>query len=157
MSCGKSFFFPSSEFINPNRITIGEGCIFRERAWIVALTNGVGAGEICIGDSVHVARDVIIAAAYSIKIGTGVTFGPYSMVYDNNHRFDNPMLSVMQQGLTGAPVFIGDYCWIGAHAIILPGVSIGAHSVIAAGSVVTKDVPPGVVCAGAPARVIKKI
>ncbi len=156
-SCGRSFFFPSSEFINPDRIRVGDGCVFRERAWIVALHDGAAAGEISIGDAAHVARDVIIASAYSIRIGKGVTFGPYCMVYDNNHRFDNPALSVMQQGLAGAPVVIGDYCWIGAHAIVLPGVSIGDHSVIAAGSVVTKDVPAGVVCAGVPARVVKEI
>ena len=55
------------------------------------------------------------------------------------------------------PVHIGRNCWIGAGAVILPGVTIGDHSVIGAGSVVTKDIPAGVVAVGNPCRVLREI
>ena len=62
-----------------------------------------------------------------------------------------------EQGVSTQPVVIGDDVWIGANAVILPGVTIGRHCVVAAGAVVTKDVPDNTVVGGVPAKIIKKL
>ncbi len=73
-----------------------------------------------------------------------------------NHNYTNPELPVSRQGVSVKPVVIGDECWIGANVVITSGVTIGKHAVVAAGSVVTKDVPPFSVVAGNPARLVKR-
>ena len=74
-----------------------------------------------------------------------------------NHNFAEKDLRIDEQGVSTNPVTIGDDIWIGANAVILPGVHIGSHCVVAAGAVVTKDVPPHSLVAGVPAKVIKQI
>jgi acetyltransferase-like isoleucine patch superfamily enzyme len=59
--------------------------------------------------------------------------------------------------IEGAPIVIEDNVWLGANVVVMPGVTIGKHSVVAAGSVVTKDVPPDTIVAGVPAKVVKKL
>jgi acetyltransferase-like isoleucine patch superfamily enzyme len=65
--------------------------------------------------------------------------------------------SIDQQGVATSPVVIGNDVWIGANAVILPGVTIGSHAVVAAGAVVTKDVPGNCIVAGVPAKIIKRL
>jgi len=153
-NCANGFIFWSASFVNPNRISIDAGTVVRERAWLAVLEGKDEVGEICIGRECHIARDVILSSAYSLMVGDGVTFGPRSMVMDNNHCFDDPNVSVMDQGLFGSPVVIEDYVWIGGHAIVLPGVHIGKGAIVAAGAVVTKDVPAYSIVGGVPAKVI---
>ena len=74
-----------------------------------------------------------------------------------NHRFDNHDIRIDKQGVRTNKITIDDDVWIGANAVVLPGVSIGHHSVVAAGAVVTKDVPPQSLVAGIPAKMIKSI
>ena len=74
-----------------------------------------------------------------------------------NHNFEDTTRRIDQQGVSTKPVVIGDDVWIGANAVILPGVTIGPHSVVAAGAVVTRDVPPGCVVGGVPAKVIRQL
>ena len=74
-----------------------------------------------------------------------------------NHIFEDPNKRIDEQGVSTNSVAIGNDIWIGANAVILPGVSIGDHSVVAAGAVVTKDVPPHSLVAGVPAKIIKQI
>ena len=74
-----------------------------------------------------------------------------------NHNFEESSKRIDEQGVTTKPVIIGNDIWIGANAVLLPGVTIGDHSVVAAGAVVTKDVPPHSLVAGVPAKIIKKI
>lgn len=71
-----------------------------------------------------------------------------------NHNFSDKSLRIDQQGISTRSVVISDDVWVGANAVILPGVTIGTHAVVAAGAVVTKDVPPHTVVAGVPAKVI---
>jgi acetyltransferase-like isoleucine patch superfamily enzyme len=153
-SCGRSFIFLSVDFVNPQNITVGDGTVIRERSWLAALKHEQCVGEIVIGDGVHIARDVVLSSAFRLVVGNHVTFGPRSMVYDNNHNSVEPNISVMEQGLSGAPVTIGDFAWIGAHAIVLHGVTIGKGAIIGAGAVVTKNVPPYSICVGVPAQVV---
>ncbi len=87
-----------------------------------------------------------------VLIGAGVH------IYVNNHRFDRIDIPIAQQGYyESKDVVIEDDVWIGANVVILPGVRVGRHSVIAAGSVVTKSVEPYTVYGGVPARKIREI
>ncbi len=83
--------------------------------------------------------------------------GPETIIYTANHDFADTKLPMIEQGhATQRRVVIGDDVWIGARVIILPGVTIGTGCVVGAGSVLTRDVPPGSVVAGNPARVVKR-
>src|SRR5687768_14555396 len=89
-------------------------------------------------------------------IGDDVMFGPEVTILSGGHHFDRTDIPMREQGSTPRrPVVIGNDVWIGTRVIILPGIRIGSHSIIAAGSVVTKDVPEYAIVAGNPA-VIKK-
>jgi acetyltransferase-like isoleucine patch superfamily enzyme len=73
-----------------------------------------------------------------------------------NHNYEDIALPISDQGVTTSPITIEDETWLGANCVVLPGVTIGKHCVIAAGSIVTKDIPPYSVAAGNPARVLKQ-
>lgn len=89
------------------------------------------------------------------RIGSDVMMGPDCVIYTRNHRFDRLDIPMREQGYGPVePVEIGDDCWIGGRVTILPGVHVGNGAVIAAGAVVTKDVPPYAVVGGVPAKII---
>ncbi len=88
-----------------------------------------------------------------IYIGDNVLIGSQTVFATINHRKDPKA----RRDNCFAPIHIGNGVWIGSHVTILPGVTIGDHAVIAAGAVVTKDVPAGVVAGGVPARVMSRI
>ena len=88
-----------------------------------------------------------------IEIGRNVRFGPGVKIISANHDLHDYELHA-----AGAPVTIGDNCWLGADAILLPGVTLGSHVVVAAGSVVTRSFPESdIVLAGTPATIVKKL
>lgn len=112
--------------------------------------------KIFIGDEVAINRGCGFFASYRasggvITIGNKVAIGPHVRIFAAGH--DPSSIELID---TAAPVTIHNLVWIGANATILQGVEIGEGSVVAAGSVVTRDVPPYVIVAGCPARVIKK-
>lgn len=91
-----------------------------------------------------------------VVIGDDVMMAPDVVIYTRNHETKNTTIPMNVQGSTPEePVFIGDDVWIGGGVTILPGVSVGSHSVLAAKAVVTKDVPEWAVVGGNPAKVIK--
>ena len=92
-----------------------------------------------------------------VKIGSHVNLAQGITVTALNHNFDDSEKRIDEQGVSTKPVTIEDDVWVGANAVILPGVTIGNHCVVAAGAVVTKDVPPHSLVAGVPAKVIKQI
>ena len=92
-----------------------------------------------------------------VHIGNHVNLAQGVVVSGLNHNFQNPNKRIDEQGVSTALVTINDDVWIGANSVITAGVSIGQHSVVAAGSVVTKDVPEYSVVAGCPAKVIKTL
>ncbi|MEO3866372.1 sugar O-acetyltransferase [Rheinheimera fenheensis] len=97
----------------------------------------------------------VVLDVAEVRIGNNVFFGPAVQIYTVNHPLDaKKRNTLIEQAL---PVVIEDDVWIGGGAVILPGVTIGKGSVIAAGSVVTKDIPADVVAAGNPCRVIKAV
>ena len=112
-------------------------------------------GYIEIGDdcAIH-SFCVLYGSPGGLRIGNRVRMATHTIVVTGNHKFDAPG-EIYAQGGTSNGVVIDDDVWIGAGAIILDGVHIGAHSVIGAGAVVTRDVPAYSVSVGVPAKVIK--
>lgn len=153
--CGASYFFNTVSVLNPSQIFIGNNCLFYDDVRLWTQFSAEYKGYLEIGDDVVFSMGAIVSSAFRIKIGNGVTLGSYSMIVDNNHRFDNPELSVMKQGLSGEMIEIGDNVWIGGHAIILPGVKIGRGAIVGAGSVVTKSIEDYQIVVGNPARPVR--
>lgn len=114
-----------------------------------------GAQGIHIGDNVALNNDVWINAIGGVQIGTNVIIGPKVIIHSANHKYSNPNFPIQRQGHEFKKVVIEDDVWIGAGAIILPGVKIGKGAVVAAGSIVTKEVLAYTVVAGNPAHKIK--
>ncbi len=112
-------------------------------------------GDVVIGDHTRIGLHNTIIGP--VTIGSHVNLAQGITVTALNHNFCDAQKRIDQQGVSTAAVVISDDVWIGANAVILPGVTIGRHSVIAAGAVVTKDVPPYSVAAGVPARIIKHL
>lgn len=135
-----------------NRVTIGKHAIIRPSN---IYGGAIGAG-LKVGDHSNIGPFAYIGCSGFISIGNNVMISPRVSIYAENHVFDNPEILMKEQGVTQAPVIIEDDCWIASNSIILAGVTIGKGSVIAAGSVVTKDIPPYSVAAGVPAKVIKQ-
>jgi len=90
-----------------------------------------------------------------VEIKNQVRIAPRCNIVSNNHRFKDKDKPIMEQGMDNKPVFIDNDVWVGINVTILPGVRIGKGSIVAAGSVVTKDVEAGSVVGGVPAKVIK--
>ena len=133
--CGKLILDKCGQNVN-----IEKNAVFSSR---VELGNNSGIGINC-------------SISGPCKIGNDVMMGPDCIVYTRNHAFDNVMVPMREQGFQEEEtVSIGDDVWIGGRVIILPGVKIGNHSIIGAGSIVTKDVPDWALVAGNPA-VVKK-
>ena len=112
-------------------------------------------GDVVIGDHTRVGLHNTIIGP--VTIGNHVNLAQGITVTALNHNFTDPNKRIDEQGISTTPVVIEDDIWIGANAVILPGVTIGHHSVVAAGAVVTKNVPPHSLVAGVPAKVIKQI
>jgi acetyltransferase-like isoleucine patch superfamily enzyme len=112
-------------------------------------------GDVIIGDYTRVGLHNTIIGP--VTIGNHVNLAQGITVTALNRNFENPDRRIDEQGFSTKPVTIGNDIWIGANAVILPGVTIGDHSVVAAGAVVTKDVPPHSLVAGVPAKIIKQI
>lgn len=99
----------------------------------------------------------VILDCAKVIIGDNVLFGPNVQIYCPGHPLDPALRNGLNGPEFGLPVTIGSNVWIGGAAVILPGVTVGDCAVVGAGAVVTKDVPPMVVVAGNPAKVIRKI
>ena len=112
-------------------------------------------GDVIIGDHTRIGLHNTIIGP--VTIGNHVNLAQGITVTALNHNFPNSEKRIDEQGVSTAPVNIEDDIWIGANATILPGVSIGQHSVVAAGAVVTKDVEPWTVVGGNPDKFIKNV
>ncbi len=110
-------------------------------------------GDVVIGDKTRIGiHNTIIGP---VSIGNHVNLAQGITVTALNHNFTDTSKRIDEQGISTKQVTIGDDVWIGANAVILPGVTIGRHVVVAAGAVVTKDVPDNCIVGGVPAKVIK--
>ena len=111
--------------------------------------------QISIGDHFFANYDCIFLDVAPITIGNRVMFGPRVCLYTAGHPLD---AATRNTGLEfGKPIAIGDDMWLGGNVVVLPGVTIGAGTVVAAGSVVRRDLPPHVLAAGNPCQVLRSI
>jgi acetyltransferase-like isoleucine patch superfamily enzyme len=146
-----------------SRITLDAGAICRG----LLRVEKFGAGAIRIRSKAYVGDDCLLSSSVGIDIGEQVLIAHGVQIFDNDsHPLESSaragdFAAVLTHGARGviaaAPVRIERRAWIGFHAIILKGVTVGENSVIAAGSVVTQDIPANSVAAGNPARVIKSL
>jgi len=112
-----------------------------------------GYKNISIGDDVYIGKGVFILAEMGkIKIGNNVLIAPGVKINSRNHNFSEKNTLISKQGYTYSNIEIEDDVWLAANVLILPGVTIGKGAVVAAGSVVVKDVAPYSVVGGVPAR-----
>lgn len=116
-----------------------------------AINNGVG--DVHIGDRTRIGLSNTIIGP--VNIGNDVRLAQNVVLSGLNHNYESVDSPIHAQGVSTKPIVIEDETWIGANVVIVPGVTVGKHAVVAAGSVVTKNVPPYSVVAGNPARVLK--
>lgn len=133
-----------------DRVTVDRDAILRASGTIRRL--GVG---IAVGERSAIGASNFLHGGGGIVIGKDCLLGPGVTIISETHNFESPAVPIMTQGETPMPVEVGDDCWIGANASVLGGVTIGTGAIIGAGAVVTKDVPPGAIVAGVPAKLVR--
>ncbi len=142
------------EALRDGRLEIGAHVLFEPDAWITMPP----PARVRIGTGTLINIGVMVAALELVEIGEYCMFANGCVVSDANHRYDDPRKPVPWQGFTSkGPTRIGDNVWCGANVVITSGVTVGERCVIGANSVVTSDIPPFSIAAGAPAKVIRTI
>jgi acetyltransferase-like isoleucine patch superfamily enzyme len=131
------------------KIKIGAGTYVGDGAII---HTGSKHGTVTIGSNCTVQSYSIVYGHGGCEIGDDVRIAPHTVIVPSNHRFDDTTRLIREQGLTKLGIKIEHDVWIGAQCVILDGVTVGKGSVIGAGSVVNKTLPPGSVAVGSPAR-----
>lgn len=111
--------------------------------------------ELIIEENVGIAANAFIAVRGKVIIRKNTIIGPGVSIHAENHKFDEINTPIRLQGASRKGIEIGEDCWIGSKVVILDGVKIGNHAIIAAGAVITKDIPDYAIVGGVPAKVIK--
>jgi maltose O-acetyltransferase len=111
--------------------------------------------NITLGNNVYFNFDCVVLDVAPVSIGSHTMFGPAVQIYTATHPLDALERKAGRE--LGRPITIGADVWVGGACVINPGVTIGDASVIGSGSVVTRDIPPGVLAAGNPCRVIREL
>jgi acetyltransferase-like isoleucine patch superfamily enzyme len=112
-------------------------------------------GSIRMADDCSVNPYSVLYGHGGLTIGNGVRIAAHCVIVPSNHIIDQPQTPIYQLGTTAEGIHIEDYVWIGCGVRILDGVTIGRNSVIAAGAVVSKSIPPDSIAGGVPAKVIR--
>lgn len=131
------------------KFSVGNYSVIEDQACI---NNGMG--DVIIGENVTVGIGCVVIGP--VQIGNNVILAQYIGISGLNHGYVDINVPIRDQKCNVGLITIGDDCWIGTNAVITAGVTIGKHSVVAAGSVVTKDVPPYTVVGGNPARILRQ-
>jgi acetyltransferase-like isoleucine patch superfamily enzyme len=143
------------EALDEGRARIGPHVLIESGCWFALYPE---TAELEIGEGTIINLGCMLAATEKISVGRHCMFANHCFVTDADHRFDDPELPITWQGMRSkGPVEIGDNCWFGANCVVTGGVVIGERTVVGANSVVTEDLPSGVVAAGAPAKILKEI
>lgn len=155
-------FGEGSDLQLPARITGGQAIAIEDSvtvwhdARIEARTNDPEV-MIRIGAGTKIQPYVHIGAVRKVTIGRGVLMASRVYITDHDHDFADPFDPVVSNArVRVAPVTIGDYAWLGEGAMVLKGVHVGERSIVGAGSIVTKDVPPLSIVVGSPAKVVQR-
>jgi acetyltransferase-like isoleucine patch superfamily enzyme len=129
---------------------VGRHVVFYPGVWIAPGRNLV------LGDDVDLAVGVIVTTSGGVEIGARTLVGYRAQILSANHMIPNARARIFEGGHEKRRVVIGADAWIGGSAVILPGVTVGEGAVVAAGSVVTRDVEPFTIVAGIPARFVRR-
>lgn len=162
-----------------DHIVLGNGCYLDQSVYLHACPQGIEIGArtlVMHGSVLHVYnfRDIphsgiwigedsligeynVIRGQGGVRLGNRVYTSPMVQILAVNHIFEDPDTPFVEQGITAQGINVEDDVWIGSGAILTDGINVGKGSVIAAGSVVTSDVPEHTVVGGIPARVIRKV
>lgn len=132
-----------------NRFELGANSIIEDFS---AINNGVGS--VIIGDRTKIGLSNTIIGP--VTIGNNIRLAQNITLSGLNHNYEDINIPIHEQGVSTAPITIEDNTWIGANVVVVAGVTIGKHAIVAAGSIVTKDIPPYSVAVGNPARIIKQ-
>ena len=133
-----------------NNVSIGAF----SRVIVSTSLNDIG-DKIVIGNNVGIGEFAYLGGAGGLEIGDECIVGQYLSCHPENHNYDNITISIRHQGVSRKGIKIGKNCWIGSKVTILDGVEIGAGSIIAAGSVVTKSFDENSIIGGVPAKLLK--
>jgi acetyltransferase-like isoleucine patch superfamily enzyme len=137
--------------VNEGRMTLGDRVRLVSTIATLELVT-VGDGHLDIGDNVFINYGSSLVASRYVRIGNDCLIGTHVMLMDCDfHRVEDKAWDTH-----GVPVVLEDRVWLGNRSIVLKGVTIGHDAVVAAGSVVTRDVPPRTVVAGVPAKVVRR-
>jgi acetyltransferase-like isoleucine patch superfamily enzyme len=157
--CGKNFTLGDYSTLNAlckNGVTIGNNVTFGKNSNIQCYGVMSDLGDaLIIGNNVGINANCYLAVRGKISIGNDVIMGPGVKIFSENHNFTRKDLPTRLQGVTKGDVVIGDDVWIGAGAIVLSGVRLGTGAIVAAGSVVNKDVDDFSIVGGIPAKFLK--
>jgi acetyltransferase-like isoleucine patch superfamily enzyme len=157
---GTTVGFPQAAVFGEDRIEIGEDTLVGPNVSISAgMPRPIHSGTdpvLTIGDRCVIGKGSSIVAHERIVIGDDTFTGPHIYITDQNHGYTDLDVPIGAQLWKNAPVHIGPSCWLGHGAVVLPGVTIGRHVVVAAGAVVTTDLPDYCVAVGVPARVVRR-
>jgi acetyltransferase-like isoleucine patch superfamily enzyme len=157
---GKGAYLDESVYIHacPGGVTIGENTLIMHGAVLhVYNFRGLPHSGIRIGKDSLIGEYTVIRGQGGVTIGDRVYTSPMTQLIAVNHVFDDPDRPFIEQGITAQGIVVEDDVWLGSNAVITDGVRIGRGAVVAAGAVVTKDVPAHTVVGGVPARVIREI
>lgn len=145
---------------NPDTLYFGENVRIGKYSYFLPLKSFAGVNynpKIVIGDGCWIGVRVSFACIDRIELGKNVMVAGYVHITDHSHGYEDIEKPIsLQKLISKGPIVIEDQCWIGFGCEILSGVHIGKHSIVAARTVVTKDVPAYSVVAGNPARIVKK-
>jgi acetyltransferase-like isoleucine patch superfamily enzyme len=147
---GSNYFSIGDLVINTGgKFDLGTKNVF-EKGYDIDISNGLFK----IGSNNYFNKNIKIVCYENVTIGSNCLLADSVHVYDQNHNYDDITRNIRDQGYRTSPVVIGDNVWVGAKATILSGVTIGNGAIIAAGAVVTKDVPEMAIVGGVPAKII---
>lgn len=154
---GKHVFVRKNLMVgSPSGITIGDDVWIGRDCRLECYEDKGKLGEIRLGNTSKLGHYCTILCGADITIGDFTRLSSFVTIMSESHG-TNPEKGIYHlQDLVCKEVTIGQYCWLGEKVIVMPGVSIGDWSIVGAGSLVTKDIPPYSIAVGNPARVIKK-
>ena len=152
----RAFIYFSVRVQGSEYISVGRGTIVQRQGWLLALKIDHNNPELSIGKNCAIGDFCHITAVRKVIIEDDVLIANKVYISDNSHAYENVSVPIINQSiLFKKEVIIGSGSWIGENVAII-GASIGKNAVVAANSVVTKDVPDYSIAAGIPARIIKK-